>query len=164
MFPVSLHNACMHAQLCPTPQEKRFFVCVCSFFVCSFYLFYFILFERKIEFIRVGDAFIFIFLGFRQFNGLSIVCSSKGLLFLFFCFSFFLKFFNVKIFNSYMHSQKSNSRDFSDGPVIKRLSIPMKGCRINPWSGNATCLEAKNPKHKTDVTESINTLKNDLHH
>ena len=47
-----------------------------------------------------------------------------------------------------MHSQKSNSRDFSDGPVIKRLSIPMKGSRINPWSGNATCLEAKNPKHK----------------
>ena len=43
---------------------------------------------------------------------------------------------------------KSNSRDFSDGPLIKRLHLPMKGCRINPWSGNPTCLKAKNPKHK----------------
>ena len=37
---------------------------------------------------------------------------------------------------------------FLMSPVIKRLHLPMKGCRINPWSGNPTCLEAKNPKHK----------------
>ena len=50
---------------------------------------------------------------------------------------------------------KSNSRDFSDGPLIKRLHLPMKGCRINPWSGNPTCLKAKNPTHKKKNSSPI---------
>ena len=30
----------------------------------------------------------------------------------------------------------------------------MKGCRINPWSGNPTSLKAKNPKHKKKTPNS----------
>ena len=44
---------------------------------------------------------------------------------------------------------------FLMSPVIKRLHLPMIGCRINPWSGNPTCLEAKNPKHKKKKNNSL---------
>ena len=31
---------------------------------------------------------------------------------------------------------------------LKDLVFQWKGAEINPWSGNPTCLKAKNPKHK----------------
>ena len=54
--------------------------------------------------------------------------------------------------------------DFPGSPVVRTLPSKAEGTSSIPGQGANIphALGPKKPKHKTDVTESINTLKNEI--